>query len=85
MSLPYRGLVDVVLIAADGREHRECFPAILNETMPGLFELSTPHKLPAARGSHTIRVILDDGQSLGGDVGYVGDFGLTFNRPPGPA
>jgi len=51
MSLPYRGLVDVVLIAVDGSEHRECFPAILNETMPGLFELSTPHRLPAARGS----------------------------------
>jgi hypothetical protein len=81
MSLPYRGLVDVVLIATDGREHRECFPAILNETMPGLFELSTPHRLPAARGSHTVRVTLDDGQSLGGDVGYVGDYGMTFSRP----
>jgi hypothetical protein len=83
MSLPYRGLVDVLLIGADGGEHRECFPAILNETMPGLFELSTPHKLPAARGSHTVCVTLDDGQSLGGDVGYVGDFGLTFSRPRG--
>jgi len=85
MSLPYRGMVNVVLISADGSEYVTCFPAILNETMPGLFELSTPHKLPAARGSHTIRVILDDGQSLGGDVGYVGDFGLTFNRPQGHA
>jgi hypothetical protein len=85
MALAYRGMVNVVLIAADGSEYVTCFPAILNETMPGLFELSTPHKLPAARGSHTIRVILDDGQSLGGDVGYVGDFGLTFNRPQGHA
>lgn len=83
MSLPYRGLVDVVLIAADGSEHRECIPAILNETMPGLFELSTPHRLPAARDSHTVRVTLDDGQSLSGAVGYVGDFSLTFNQPRG--
>lgn len=85
MSQPYRGLVDVVLIGADGSEHVERFPATLNETMPGLFELSTPHKLPAARGTHTICVTLDDGQSLGGDVGYVGDYGLTFSRPRGGA
>jgi hypothetical protein len=85
MTFPYSGPVDVVLIAADGSEHLERFPAILNETMPGLFELSTPHRLPAARGSHTVCVTLDDGQSLGGEVGYVGDYGLTFNRPRGEA
>jgi hypothetical protein len=66
MALAYRGMVNVVLIAADGSEYVTCFPAILNETMPGLFELSTPHKLLAARGSHTIRVILGDGLSLRG-------------------
>jgi len=85
MSAPYRGMVEVLLIAPDGSEHRECFPAILNQTMPGLFELSTPHKLPAARGAHTICVTLDDGQTLGGDVGYVGDYGLTFSQPRGAA
>lgn len=85
MSLPYRGMVDVLLIAADGSEHRECFPAILHETMPGIFELSTPHRLPAARGSHTVCVTLNDGQSLGGDVGYVGDYGMTFTLPRGAA
>ncbi|MSU98438.1 hypothetical protein EB795_31740 [Pseudomonas mandelii] len=83
MSLPYRGLVDVLLIDAAGSEHQERFPAILNETMPGLFELSTPHKLPAARGSHTICVTLDDGRTLGGDVRHVSDYGLTFARPRG--
>lgn len=51
MALAYRGMVNVMLIAADGSEYVTCFPAILNETMPGLFEMSTPHKLPAARGS----------------------------------
>jgi hypothetical protein len=44
MSLPYRGLVDVMLISADGSEHVERFPAILNEAKPGLFELSTPRR-----------------------------------------
>jgi len=85
MTFPYVGPVDVVLIDACGAEHVERFAATLNETMPGLFELSTPHKLPAARGSHTICVTLDDGRSLGGDVGYVGDYGLTFSRPRGAA
>ncbi|MNG31448.1 hypothetical protein D3C84_1172550 [compost metagenome] len=73
----------MVLIDASGAEHVERFAATLNKTMPGLFELSTPHKLPAARGSHTICVTLDDGGSLGGDVGYVGDYGLTFSRRRG--
>lgn len=85
MALNYRGMVDVVLIGADGGEHVERFPAILDETMPGLFALSTPHKLPAARGTHTICVTLDDGQSLGGDVGHVSDYGLTFSQARGGA
>ena len=78
-----------MLIGADGSNHVERFPAILNETLPNLFEMSTPHRLPAVRGSHTICITLDDGQTLSGDVGYVGyvgyvgDYGLTFSRPRG--
>lgn len=83
MTFTYSGFVDVVLIGADGSNHVERFPAILNETLPNLFEMSTPHRLPAVRGSHTICVTLDDGQTLSGDVGYVGDHGLTFSRPRG--
>jgi len=83
MAIRFRGFVDVVLIGADGSNHVERFPAILNEILPGLFEMSAPHRLPAARGSHTICVTLDDGQTLNGDVGYVGDYGLTFSRPRG--
>jgi hypothetical protein len=51
MTFSYRGFVDVVLIGADGSNHVERFPAILNETLPGLFEMSTPYRLPAARGA----------------------------------
>ncbi|QXH63828.1 hypothetical protein [Pseudomonas azerbaijanorientalis] len=83
MTFSYRGFVDVVLVGADGSNHVERFPAILNETLPGLFEMSTPYRLPAARGSHTICITVDDGQTLSGDVGYVGDYGLTFSRPRG--
>jgi hypothetical protein len=80
-GLPYRGRVVVLLIDADDNEHTLRFTATLNQTMPGLFELSTPRRLPAARGSHTIRVTLDDGQSLGGEVGYVSYYRVTFSRP----
>lgn len=81
MAFFYRGLVDVVLIAADGSEHLESFTATLHETSPDLFEMTTPHKLPAVRGTHSLCVTLDDGRSLGGDVGYVDDDCLSFCRP----
>ncbi len=84
-GLPYRGAVVVLLLDADGNEHTLRFSSVLEEAMPGLFELSTPHRLPAQTGVHQIRVTLANGQSLGGTVGYVGEFGLTFSRPRGGA
>jgi hypothetical protein len=78
MRIVYTGPVEVLLVDADGSEHIERFEATLNQTLPGLFELSTPHWLPAVRGIHTICVVLPDGNTISGDVGYVGQYGLTF-------
>jgi hypothetical protein len=81
MALRYSGEVEVLLIDARGAEHLACFITALNETVPGLFDLSMPYRLPAAQGAQVICVTLDDGRSLGGDVGYIGTFGLTFSQP----
>lgn len=81
MAFSYSGTVDAVFIDAAGAEHSARFTTVLDETMAHLFDLSTPRRLPAAQGAVTVCLTLDDGRSLGGDVQYIGDFGLTFTRP----
>ena len=83
MALSYSGEVEVVLIDALGAEHLEFFATALNETVPGLFDLSMPYRLSAALDAQSICLTLDDGRTLGGQVEYVGAFGLTFIRPRG--
>ena len=61
-----------MLIDALGAEHLACFATALNETVPGLFDLSTPYRLSAAQEAQSICVTLDDGRTLSGEVGDVG-------------
>lgn len=82
MAFSYSGPVDAVFIDGAGGEHLARFSTVLDETMAGLFDLGTPRRLTEAQGAVTVCLTLDDGRSLGGDVAYVGEFGLTFTRPP---
>ncbi len=70
--LSHSGEMEALLINA--HYHRQ-------GNVPGLFDLSMPYRLCVARDAQVICVSLDDGRSLGGDVGYVGTFGLTFSQP----
>lgn len=85
MSTFYCGRVDVMLIDSDGSERLTSFVTVLNEIVPGVFELSTPLHLPTAGSVQSICLTLDDGQTLGGDVQVISNGGMTFTLPQGPS
>lgn len=78
MAFSYVGPAALCFTGADAIEREASASVTLGETMPGLFELSFPHGQAEALGATRVRVILPDGQALGGEVRYLADSSLTF-------
>lgn len=79
----YVGPALLSFVQEDGAEPSADVSVTLVETMPGLFELSFPHALPAAQAAVWVRVRLPDGQERSGQVRYLAPSSLTFrtDRP----
>jgi len=78
VAFSYVGPAVLKFAQADGAEVEAAVSVTLGETMPGLFELSFPHALPAALGAKRVRVTLPSGEALGGEVRYLAASTLTF-------
>lgn len=86
MAFSYVGPAVLRFTRADAIEREAAVSVTLGETMPGLFELSFPHDLPESHQAVRVRVLLPDGQVLGGEVGYLAASSLTFRGDrAGPA
>lgn len=78
MGFLYVGPARLAFTQADGGQATAAGSVTVNETMPGLFELTFAHDLPAAVGAVAIAIELPDGQALGGEVRYLARSSLTF-------
>jgi hypothetical protein len=78
VAYSYVGPARLSFIQEDGAEPSADVSVTLGETMPGLFELSFPHALPAAQAAVWVRVRLPDGEERSGQVRYLAPSSLTF-------
>lgn len=78
MAFSYVGPAVLRFAQADGVERVADVSVTLGETLPGLFELSFPHGLPASLGAVRVKVTLPSGQALSGEVRYLAASTLTF-------
>lgn len=78
MAFSYVGPAVLWFVQAGGAHAEAAVSVTLGEVMPGLYELTFPHALPAALGATAVRVTLPDGERLTGTVGYLATSSLTF-------